>query len=194
MSIYTLVLFVHIVGALGIFTAIGIWLFAAAALRRAQQVAQVRALAGLTVASGNVAVGGVVLLAAAGLYMALTTWGWQTAWIDVATASFLLLAPFGGAVIDPRMRALARAADDAPDGPLPASLRARTHDPVVGIGLHIYICVLLGIVFLMTTKPTLIVSLLAMAVATLLGLASALPLTRAARVQSPTVAGPAGRT
>jgi len=185
---------VHIVGAFGVFIAVGVWLFAAAALRRAQQVAQVRALAGLTIASGSVAVAGVLLLAAAGLYMALTTWGWQTAWIDVATVSFLLLAPFGGAVIDPRIRALGKAADEAPDGPLPASLAARIYDPIVGVGLHVYISVLLGIVFLMTTKPTLVLSVLAIAIAATLGLASALPLLRAARVHSRETATSAGRT
>jgi Predicted integral membrane protein (DUF2269) len=181
MSIYPLAVFVHIVGAIGVFAGVGVWLLAAAALRRTQQVQQVRALAGLTVASGNVAVGGVLLLAAAGLYLALSTWGWQTAWIDVATIGFLLLGPVGAFVIDPRIRALAKAADAAPDGPLPASLAVRTRDPFVGIALHTYVGVLLGIVFLMSTKPPLGASILAMVVAMLLGLASALPVWWAAR-------------
>src|SRR5262249_29230137 len=178
MYIYTLALFVHIVGAIGVFVGVGAWLLAAAALRRAQQVAQVRALAELTIASGHVAVGGVTFLAVAGLYMALTTWGWQVAWIDVATVSFLLLAPFGAFVIDPRIRAVAKEATAASDGLLPASLAKQTHDPIVGIGLHLYVSVLLGIVFLMTNKPTLEASLLVIGAATALGLVSALPLLR----------------
>jgi hypothetical protein len=185
MQVYTLALFVHIVGVLGVLVGVGVWLFAVAALRRAEQVAQVRALAGLTVASGNVAVGGVLLLTAGGVYMALTAWSLEATWIIVATISFVLLAPFGAFVLDPRIRALAKAAAAAPDGSLPVSLSERVRDPILGIGLNLYVAVLLGIVFLMTTKPpVVVVSILVMVAAALLGLASALPLWWAARSSS----------
>ena len=174
MSIYSIMLFVHIVGVIGVFVGVGVWLFATMALRRAQQVAQVRTLAGLTVASGNLAVGGVLLLAIGGFYMAFTAWGLQTTWIIVATISFALLAPFGAFILDPRIRALAKAAAKTPDGPLPTPLAERTRDPLLGVGPCVYIGVLLGIVFLMTNKPTLVVSILAMVAAMALGLVSAL--------------------
>jgi hypothetical protein len=183
MSTYNLALFAHIVGAIGVFVGVGVWLFAATALRRASQVQQVRALAGLTVASGNVAVGGVLLLAVAGFYMALTVWSVQATWIIVATISFALLAPFGAFVLDPRIRALAKVAAVTPDGPLPASLAVRTHDPLLGIGLYIYVGVLLGIVFLMTTKPPLVDSIFAIVVAMVLGLTSGLLLWWTGRFQ-----------
>jgi Predicted integral membrane protein (DUF2269) len=175
MNLYTVALFVHLVGAMAIFVGVGVWLFAALALRRAQHVAQVRILTGITVGSGNVAVGGVLLLAVAGFYMALSVWGWQTAWIDVATVGFALLAPLGLLIIDPRLRALAKAADAAPDGPMPPSLVAGTRDPLLSSGLSLYVAVLLGIVFLMTTKPAWVEALLAMVVAVALGLVSSLP-------------------
>jgi hypothetical protein len=44
MNIYTIVLFVHIIGAIGYFLGIGLWLFVLVGLRRAQYVEQVRAL------------------------------------------------------------------------------------------------------------------------------------------------------
>ena len=44
MSIYNIVLFLHVSGAIGYFVSIGTWLFAFSALRRAQRVEQVRAL------------------------------------------------------------------------------------------------------------------------------------------------------
>jgi hypothetical protein len=180
-TLYTLALFVHIVGAIGTFIGVSVWLFAAAALRRAQHVGQVRALTSLIQPSGVLAIVSIVLLGVAGFYMALTVWGERATWIIVATVSFLLLAPFGAFVIDPRLRALGKAAAAVPDGPLPASLAVRTHDPLVAISLYTYVSVLLGIVFLMTTKPSLVDSILAMVVATVLGLASALPLWWTAR-------------
>jgi len=176
MSTYTIMLFVHIVGAIGTFIGVSVWLFAALGLRRAQQVGQVRALTGLIQPSGVLAIVSILLLGVTGFYMALTVWGERATWIIVATISFLLLAPFGVFVIDPRLRALAK-----PDGPLPAPLAVRTRDPLVGIGLSVYVGVLLGIVFLMTNKPPLAVSIIAMIVAIVLGLASGLPLLWPAR-------------
>jgi TM2 domain-containing membrane protein YozV len=181
MNVYTLALFAHVVGAIGTFVGVSIWLFAAEALRRARRVGQVRALISLIQPSGVVALASIILLGVAGFYMARTAWGVQSTWIVVATISFLLLAPFGAFVIDPRLRALAKLIALAHEGPLPAALAARTHDPLVGIGLYTYVGVLLGIVFLMTTKPPLATSMLAMMIATALGLATGLALWLAAR-------------
>ena len=184
MPIYTLMLFVHIVGAIGTFVGVGVWLFAALALRRTQTVGQVRALTSLIQPSGVLAIVSILLLGVAGFYMGITVWGERATWIIVATISFLLLAPFGVFVIDPRLRAVAKAAAAAPDGPLPETLATHTRDPLAGIGLSVYICVLLGIVFLMTTKPSTGVSILAMVVATLLGLISGVLLLLGARTRS----------
>ncbi len=181
MNLYTIALFAHIVGAIGTFIGVSIWLFSAEALRRARRVEQVRTLTSLIQPSGVVAIVSILLLGVAGIYMAVTAWGEQATWIAVATISFLLLAPFGAFVIDPRLRAIARLAAAAPDGPLPATLTARTHDPLVGVGLYTYVGVLLGIVYLMTTKPPLATSILAMVVATMFGLAVGLLLWWAAR-------------
>jgi hypothetical protein len=163
------------------------------ALRRAQTVGQVRALTSLIQPSGILTIISILLLGVAGFYMAITVWGERATWIIVATISFLLLAPFGAVVIDQRLRALAKAAATALDGPLPASLAARAQDPLVGIGLSIYIAVLLGIVFLMTTKPTLLDSVVVIAIATALGLASGLLLWWMTRARSHAAAPPLER-
>ncbi|MFI5272531.1 MAG: hypothetical protein ACHQ4H_05790 [Ktedonobacterales bacterium] len=176
MSVYNLALFLHIVGAIGTFVGVSIWLVAALALRRAPQVGQVRVLASLIQPSGVVAIVSILVLGVAGFYMGITVWGERATWIIVATLSFLLLAPFGVFVIDPRLRAVAKAAADVPDGPLPPSLAARIHDPIVGIGLALYLGVLLGIVYLMTNKPSTEGSIIVMVVAAAVGLAAGAPI------------------
>jgi hypothetical protein len=103
---------------------VGVWLFAALALRRAQSVGPVRARTGLIRPSGTLAIVSILLLGVAGLYMAITAWGEQATWIMVATVGFLLLAPFGAFAIDPRLRALATAAATASERP--KSLAAAT--------------------------------------------------------------------
>jgi hypothetical protein len=195
MPIYPLMLFVHIVGAIGTFIGVGVWLFAALALRRTQTVGQVRSLTSLIQPSGMLAIVSILLLGVAGFYMGITVWGERATWIIVATISFLLLAPFGVFVIDPRLRAVAKSAAAAPDGPLSETLARRIRDPLAGIGLSLYLCVLLGIVFLMTTKPSTGHSILAMVVATLLGLTSGVLLLLAARTRwQADVPTPIGRT
>ncbi|MGZ6391116.1 MAG: DUF2269 family protein [Ktedonobacterales bacterium] len=177
MSLYTLALYIHVIGAICIFTGIGIWLFSAAVLRRALSVEQVRLIARPTVACGNLVVGALLILGAAGIYMALTAWDARRApWIVVATVTFLLLGPIGAFVLDPRLRAIARIARSAPDGPLPADLALRVRDPVLGAGLQIFIAMLAGIVFLMITKPLVVDAVLAMAASFALGLVSVVPL------------------
>ncbi|HEX8036056.1 MAG TPA: DUF2269 family protein [Ktedonobacterales bacterium] len=177
MSLYTLALFAHVIGAICIFTVIGIWLFSVAALRRAVSVEQVRLIAAPTIICGNLAVGALLILGAAGIYMASTAWdGGRAPWIVVATASFLLIGPVGAFVLDPRLRAIARLARTAPDGPLPTELAIRVRDPILGAGLQIYFAMLFGIVFLMITKPLLEIAILAVATALALGLISSVPL------------------
>jgi hypothetical protein len=172
MSIYTIVLFLHVMGAIGYFISMGTWLFGLAALQRAQRVEQVRALTDLVGRLGPLFGISVLLLLATGLYMAITAWGLSTGWITVALISLLLIAPLGTAFIEPRRRAIDRLAQEAPAGPLPRSLEQRTHDPVLLTALRTGTTLLLGVVFLMTNKPSLVCSLIVMTVALMLGLAS----------------------
>ncbi len=180
MSIYTVVLFLHVSGAIGYFIGIGAWLFGLAGLRRAQRVEQVRSLTNLIGMTGPLFGISILFILAAGLYMAITAWSLQTGWIAVALISLVLMAPFGTAIIESRRRALSRLANEAPDGPLPEALNQRIHDPVLGTAVQTLATLLFGIVFLMTTKPSLPGSLIVMAVALALGLASSLFFSRPA--------------
>jgi hypothetical protein len=182
MTLYSLALFIHVTADIGIFVALGVQLLCLAALRRSNSVEQARGLVQLIHVSDPLSIISALLTIAAGLYMALTVWGWRTGWILAALGSIiLLLPPLIAGIIEPRMRAIAALMKAAAPGPLPAPLRARLHDPVLGTALHTAAAVVLGIVFLMTTKPSLAGSGIAMAVFVVLGLASGLPLWRAAR-------------
>lgn len=190
MNLYSLMLFLHVSADIGIFIGIGAQLLSLMALRRATRVEQVRAIAGLISLSDPISVVSALVTIAAGLYMALTVWGLQTGWIAVALVSLVvLLPPLIVGVIEPRMRALVTMAKAATDGPLPATLDTRIHDPLLGTALQTVAAIVLGIVFLMTTKPALAGSIIAMVVAVVLGLASGLPLWRAARIAHPRTEG-----
>jgi hypothetical protein len=57
---------------------------------------------------------------------------------------------------------------------MPASIRARVDDPVLALAMRCSVAVLVGIVLLMTTKPTLLVSAAVIVVALILGVALSL--------------------
>ncbi|HEY6539705.1 MAG TPA: DUF2269 family protein, partial [Ktedonobacteraceae bacterium] len=178
MNSYTIALFFHVSGAIGYFIIMGTWLLSLAALRRAQRVEQVRTLTHLIGRSSPLFGISVLLLLVTGLYMAITAWGFLTGWIDLALVSLILIAPLGTAFIEPRRRTIERLAQEAPDGPLPQSLERHTHDPVLLTALQTVTILLLGIVFLMTNKPSLVGSLIVMAVALMLGLVSGVLVSR----------------
>ena len=191
MSAYSLVLFVHVLGALGLFVTTGIGQLVLARLRRAQTVAQARDW--LEVAQGVARVEPLValVLLGAGLYLTATAWGWRVAWIDVALGALLGVVVIGSAVGGPRVVARARAAAEAPEGPIPAELRTRLDDPVLWTLARVTAALQLGIVYLMVVKPGLLGSLAALGVALALGLATAAPRWRSAKAMSPATGAPA---
>jgi uncharacterized membrane protein len=184
MSTYTLVLFFHIIGAIGYFLSIGIWLLILVGLRQAQRVDQVRVLIHLNNLSAPFGAGSAVMLLITGLYLALTAWSLLTGWILVALISLLLIVPTTAVLVAPRRNALVKQlAREASEGALSEALKQRTHDPVLLTLVQTVAALLLGIVFLMTTKPDLAGSLIVMAIALLLGLLASLLVSRKQRAR-----------
>jgi hypothetical protein len=178
MSLYALLLFVHVSGAICLFIGIGIWLFGITVIARAGRVEQVRAVADLMLMVRNIVPVGALLVIVAGVTMTWTAWGFRTGWIAVALGSLVIIGPIGTWVIDPKVRAIATLAHTLPDGPLPIILAERTYNRVLYLALHTMTAMLFGIVFLMTTKPTLTSAIGAMLVSTFLGLVSGILLRR----------------
>jgi hypothetical protein len=182
MSIYNIVLFVHIVGAVGYYLSIGTWLFILVGLRRARRVEEVRVLIHVNDLSGPFGAGSAVVLLIAGLYLALSAWSLLTGWILVALISLLLIVPTNAALIAPRRSALVKQLErEAPEGMISLALSQCIHDPTLLVTLQTVAVLLLGLFFLMTTKPDLVGSLIVMAFALALGLISSLLVSRRRR-------------
>ncbi|SRR6266496_1061586 len=128
MRLYTLLVFVHVTSAITLSAGTLISLFGLLALRRAQRVEQVRAILGLLALSEPVSAIALVLTPAAGLTMTVTTWGWRNGWINVALGSFVLLLSMG-VITGTRRGAIGKLVKEMPDGPVPASVEQRIHDP-----------------------------------------------------------------
>jgi hypothetical protein len=182
---YSLALFVHVSGAIGAFISIGVWLVGLAALRRAQRVEQVRAIAWMIVVVSPIMVLSILLIVGAGLVMALSVWGLRTSWIAVALVSLVCMAPVGPLILDARMRRILAQAGTESLGPISTILVQETHSPMMATAAQALASLLLGIIALMTTKPALGSAILIMVAALLLGLLSGVPFWRATRFHSP---------
>ncbi len=177
MNDYAIALFLHIVGALGLFVALGLEWTSLLLLRRATTTEQVRER--LRIASGVRGVTGASLatLLVSGIYLTATVWG-GVAWIAVALGAMVLIAMLGAALSGRRLAAIGRAVEHGSLAPVP--------DPLLWVSMQTRVAVALGIVFLMTFKPDLNGSLLTIAVAAVLGLIAALPAMVAGRSKQPT--------
>lgn len=177
--LYQMALFVHVLGAIGLFVGIGIIFAGLSGMRRARTVEQFREWAGLARGTGKFIPVAALVVLIPGIYMVMTVWHWQAAWADVALASVLLIFALGPAGIGPRVEALYNAARIAPAGLVPRSLRLQVLDPVLWTLVYLFTAIALGILLLMTSKPALLEALIIICIAAILGLACALPIWRA---------------
>ncbi len=186
MNLGDFLLLVHVLGAIGYSAGTLISLFGLSALRRVRRVEQARVLLGLMELPGPVSGVSLLLVVVTGLYMTITTWGWQTGWIDVALGSLVVLLMPTGAVMGTRRRAIAKLVNEMPDGPLTEGLEQKIRDPLFGTSTILLNGLLAGIIFLMVVKPVLVTSLIVMGASAVLSLALSLPSWREARREGET--------
>jgi hypothetical protein len=181
MDTYLIVLFLHIVGALGFFVALGLEWMSLRQLWRATIAEQVRALLHVSAGTGRVGVISMLLLLGSGFHMMAEVWG-GVAWIIVALGTIVLLGVLTVTLLRTPMAAIEKAVA-VENGPISASLYQLLHQPRLRIAIHARVAITLGIVFLMTVKPDLSGSLLTIGIATVLGLISAVSMPNRQRVQ-----------
>ena len=158
MTLYSIALFLHIVGALLLFVTLTVEGIALRQLHRAatMEAAQVAAASlRLNRIVGPLSALGVLI---PGLYMTATTWGWVP-WIVVGLVSWLAIAVLG-AVNGVRILALDRS----------QALLTGIRNPIFMISWLTRVGIALGVVFLMTVKPGAAVALLAILLAAVAGL------------------------
>jgi hypothetical protein len=188
-SFYSLLLFIHVSSAICLFIGMGIWLFGIAAIARATRVEQMRMLADLVLLVRLVVPASALLVIAAGVSMTWIAWGFRTGWIVVALVSLGIIGPIGTWVVDPKVCAIANLAHALPDGALPPILSGRAHDRVLRMAIHMLVAMLFGIVFVMTTKPSLVGGLTVMVVSALVGLGSSAPFLLARQIRTTNTMG-----
>src|SRR5438067_4060948 len=127
LTLYSLALFFHIAGALGVFAALALDWVGITKLRGAGTVEQVREWAGVYGVIRTLGGASVAALLVFGLYMTAVTWG-PTGWIAIGFLSLLVIAGLG-AVSGVRLSRLLAAASDG-QGSVADDLHAQLGAPL----------------------------------------------------------------
>lgn len=172
MPFYQIALFLHILGALGFFIAIGVFYAAVLGVRRARTVESIklwtRAAAGVSRILFPLSF---LVIVIAGVSMVVTVWGERAQWAGVALIAYIMLAIAATSLQGRRMAALGQSAASQPDSALvEGALWTQTHDAVIWVAVNASAAFAIGIVYLMTLKPDAIGSVLALLIALVVGL------------------------
>ncbi len=174
MNDYSIALFLHIVGALGFFVALGLEWTGLRQIQSAMTPGQVLAWMRILQSVRKVGFAAMLTTVISGFYMMAMVWG-GVAWVVVSLGALVLVIVLTVALTGPRMAAIGRALATE-KGPISQTFRSLANHPLLWVSIQTRMAIALGIVFLKTAKPDLGGSLLTIGVAIVLGLASALPM------------------
>ncbi len=176
MNVYTTLLFLHVLGGVGVYVALGVEALALARFQRAET----RADAGLWLRVMLLPRWGaplsMLLALGSGMWMAVLVWG-HRAWISGAFVALIAMAILGGAVTGRSLRRLRAALPAIEGAALPEPFRSAAASPALGASLRLRIALGVGVLALMSLKPGATGAAVTLAVSTLAGLIACAPLT-----------------
>ena len=167
MTLYSIILFLHIASALGLFASLSFELLSLFHLRRASDLPDVRRWIAPVPGLPLVVMASILAVFFSGIFLTVRMSAFDTAWPKLTIGALLLIAPLG-AVTGKRMRGIRRSSAEA--STLEPELLSRLQDPFLKISLGIRIAVFFGIVLLMAAKPELWQSIGIVACSVVLGL------------------------
>jgi hypothetical protein len=182
MNAYSIALFLHIVGALGMFVALGLEWTGLWQMRSATTPQQVGGWMRILKSVRKFGFASMLTAVITGVYMMVTVWGDQ-AWIIVTVGALVLIMALAQVLTAPRMMAIGRALA-AEKAPLSQAFYSLANQPLLWVSIQTRIAIALGIVFLKIAQSDWAGSLITIGVAITLGAASVLPMFRRERASA----------
>jgi hypothetical protein len=175
MTLHPLLLFVHVLGGVGVFVALGIEAVSLGRLRLADSPADARASMRALALPFRLGPTAMLVTLASGMWMMATSWGHEP-WIVSAFAGLVAMAVLGGAVSLRAMRRLRVALAAESEHELSAAFRQARSSGALASSLRLRIAIGIGILGLMTVKPPdVATSSLVLAAAVLAGVIASIP-------------------
>lgn len=176
MIIFSIALFLHIVGALGVSVALGLEWIGMSQIRRTTVPQEIRAILNVVQSTTRFGFASMLSTVITGIYMALAAVGWVP-WLLVVIGALVLVIILTRVLTAPRMAAIGHALATE-NGSVSQTFHNLANDPVLWSSIQTRAAIVLGIIFLKIAEPGLGGSLLTIGVAIALGIASALPMRR----------------
>jgi hypothetical protein len=173
MSVYSIAIFLHVVGMLGLFVALGIERLILSNLAHATGTVEARAWIRSSSRLPALALSSIGLILLTGIYLAASTNAWAIPWIQVSLGGLFLIG-FFGAVAGIRMRAMGKTAMDDSGASIDAYRRS-VADAALQTPTRTRLTTALAIVLLMVTKPGRSTSLVIIGAAVAIGLLWSVP-------------------
>ncbi|HZQ17610.1 MAG TPA: hypothetical protein VFA90_02730 [Terriglobales bacterium] len=174
MSTFSIVLFVHVLSAMALFVAIALEGAILARVRAAQNIEALKLAVRNSGRLGAIYGPAFIGILLGGIYLAAQL-HIRAAWVPLALGATLLIAIIGGVMTARKMSRLRKAAEES-SAFEPLAAIARGNTLAVSYGFRAGLAV--GIVFLMSTTPTLMPSLLALTIASVSGVVLGLRMRR----------------
>jgi hypothetical protein len=174
MTVYTAVLYAHLLGAFAFFIACGIEWTASALFRNATSSEQVRAWLRVFKVSPPLYGIGLLALLLSGGYLASLSGTMKQGWIPATLLAVGVGIVFGVTLIVPRMKKI-RKALPSPNQEVTGEFRSLLADPLLHSAIRTRVLLGAGIVYLMVAKIPFTASLVALAAALALGVACSIP-------------------
>jgi hypothetical protein len=191
-SFYPVLLFLHVLGGIGVFVGLAIeWMsfrrLEGAGTRTAALpwMGMLRSNARLTPLAMSITLG-------AGIWMMVVQWGPQP-WIHASFLGLAIMGALGGAVTSRRMRRLGAMLGSEAGPQLPSSFRGLRSGKALRVSLRLRIAVGLGILALMTLKPDTLGSVVVLGAAITAGLGTSLSFDATRAAEAPAARPVAGR-
>lgn len=182
MNADSIALFLHIVGTLGFFVALGLEWTGLRQIQSVMTLEQVGVWVRILKSVRKIGFAFMLTTILTGIYMMVTDSG-GASWMFVSLGALVLVIVLSLTLTGPRMATIGRTLV-AEKRPIPQMFHVLASQPLLWISIQSRVSIALGIVFLMTIKPDLYGSLLTIAIAIVLGVASALSVSRREQEQA----------
>jgi len=169
MNISSAGLFIHVLSAMSVFAALALEAAVLLRIRSSLNAGQARASVLSFHRLRAIAMPSFLGALGSGLYLAYR-YGGGTAWIPASLIAMLLIMLVGGTVTGIKMARLKKLLSTTGEAVADEAVLIRTHDETLVLSYGFRLGLAVGIVFLMTVRPNLVLSVIALASATLVGM------------------------
>lgn len=167
--LYTIILFIHVIGALLLFAALGIEWLTFIRFRNANTYEAAGSWLKSFLVIPKLYMISMITILLSGIYMTIVVWK-DAGWIIIAFLAMILLGFMGARLTGKKMESIGKEIING-NGELPFELKEKMKDPGLWNSIQTRSAVAIGIIYLMTVKTGLVSSIVVIVISIIIGFA-----------------------